>query len=139
MIWKQTSKQNNYFAPAACQSCLSCQSKPASRPTSKPASKPASEQGTNYFASHQASSQQAHSCKSESAAEAKGSAGRDWIVGRTLQKLKPHEPCPILCPTPKKQGKLCQKYCRHRTNRIKSSDGAKSKFPWNPEVAFLNS
>ena len=35
-------QKNNYFCPAPCQSCMSCQSKSAGKPTSKPARKPAS-------------------------------------------------------------------------------------------------
>ena len=70
-------QKDNYFGPAPCQSCMSCQSKSAGKPTSKPARKPASQQADQQVASQQASSQQARSCQRGPAA-----------VGEALEIMK---------------------------------------------------
>ena len=70
-------QKDNYFGPAPCQSCMSCQSKSAGKPTSKPARKPASHEADQQVASQQASSQQARSCQRGPAA-----------VGEALEIIK---------------------------------------------------
>ena len=72
-------QKDNYFCPAPCQFCMSCQSKSAGKPTSKPARKPASHEADQQVASQQASSQQARSCQGGPAAGAKPQDKRNMM------------------------------------------------------------
>ena len=67
-------QKDNYFCPAPCQFCMSCQSKSAGKPTSKPVRKPDSQQADQQVASQQAASQQAS--KPASPQLSKGAGGR---------------------------------------------------------------
>ena len=62
-------QKDNYFCPAPCQFCMSCQSKSAGKPTSKPVRKPDSQPADQQVASQQAS-------KPASPQLSKGAGGR---------------------------------------------------------------